>query len=53
MPKAKRGIEKEGIKCAQTLINEELERERKVKICLAVTGKGGVGKSNFINTIRG
>jgi predicted GTPase len=53
MPEVKNGIKKEGLARAQKLIQEELDQHKNVTINIAVIGRVGVGKSNFINTIRG
>ena len=42
-----------GIAGIQRMMNEKLERWREVKVNLAVVGESGVGKSSFINAIRG
>ena len=46
-------IEEKGIKATREKINKDLDawKEKEIKIC--VTGSGGVGKSHFINAIRG
>lgn len=42
-----------GIAGMQRVMNEKLEQWREVKVNLAVLGASGVGKSSFINAIRG
>ena len=37
----------------QRMMNEKLEQWREVKVNLAILGASGVGKSSFINAIRG
>ena len=46
-------IEEKGIEAVQQQMSKQLEswKEKKIKLC--VTGMGGVGKSHFINAIRG
>jgi putative ribosome biogenesis GTPase RsgA len=53
MPEKTGGIEREGITHAQKLMKEELEGWKTIKINLAIIGNSGVGKSSFINAIRG
>ena len=53
MPDAKSCIKKEGLLRAQKLIQNELDQHKEAEIEIAVIGRIGVGKSNFINTIRG
>ncbi len=47
----KRLIKEKGIVGAQQLMRNECERQRDIKI--GVAGMSGVGKSSFINAIRG
>ena len=51
--KVQKLIEEEGIEAVQQQMSKKLEswKEKKIKLC--VTGMGGVGKSHFINAIRG
>ena len=42
-----------GILGVQRAMNEKLNRWKEVKINLAILGNSGVGKSSFINAIRG
>ena len=42
-----------GIMGVQDMIGERLKRWENVKINLAILGDSGVGKSSFINAIRG
>ena len=42
-----------GISGMQRMMNEKLEQWREVKVNLAILGASGVGKSSFINAIRG
>ena len=46
-------IEQNGIEAVQEQMSKKLEtwKEKEIKLC--VTGMGGVGKSHFINAIRG
>lgn len=38
---------------AKELITKQLERWRETKVNIAITGDSGVGKSRYINAIRG
>jgi putative ribosome biogenesis GTPase RsgA len=49
----KTDIKREGITRAQKLMKEELEGWKTINISLAIIGNSGVGKSSFINAIRG
>ena len=46
-------IKEKGIEAVQQQMSEKLESWKKKEIKLCVTGMGGVGKSHFINAIRG
>lgn len=50
---AKEFIEKHGVKHIEEYFTKELERWKDAEINVAVTGNSGVGKSSFINAIRG
>ena len=51
--KTKIRIEKEGVEGALAMMREICENWSNVKIKIGVTESAGVGKSTFINTIRG
>ena len=51
--KTKRQIEKDGVEGSLAMMREKLESWNNVKIKIGVTGNSGVGKSSFINAIRG
>ena len=51
--KARKIIQREGVTGAQRIIREKLEELKNVEIKFGVTGTAGVGKSSFINSIRG
>ena len=46
-------IKEKGIAAVQEQMSKELQKWREEEIKLCVTGMGGVGKSHFINAIRG
>ncbi|CAB3999840.1 interferon-inducible GTPase 5-like [Paramuricea clavata] len=50
---AKRQIEEKGVAGAQAMMRETLIGWKDIKIKIGVTGNAGVGKSSFINAIRG
>ena len=50
---AKRQIEERGVTGAQAMMRETLIGWKDIKIKIGVTGNSGVGKSSFINAIRG
>ena len=50
---AKRQIEEKGVAGAQAMMKATLIGWKDIKIRIGVTGNSGVGKSSFINAIRG
>ncbi|XP_028404190.1 uncharacterized protein LOC114526864 isoform X1 [Dendronephthya gigantea] len=46
-------VKKAGLEASIEMMNERLEKYKKIKVELAVVGRAGVGKSSFINAIRG
>jgi putative ribosome biogenesis GTPase RsgA len=46
-------IEEHGVTGIEEFFKAELERWKDVEINIGVTGDSGVGKSSFINAIRG
>jgi putative ribosome biogenesis GTPase RsgA len=46
-------IEKHGLTGIDKFFKEKLQQWKNVKITIGVTGDSGVGKSSFINAIRG
>ena len=46
-------IKKNGLEGIEEFFKAKLERWKEVEINIGVTGDSGVGKSSFINTIRG
>jgi predicted GTPase len=46
-------MEKHGISGYEELIKTKLRRWKDVEINIGITGNSGVGKSSFINAIRG
>jgi putative ribosome biogenesis GTPase RsgA len=46
-------IEKHGLTGIANFFKEKLQQWKNVKITIGVTGDSGVGKSSFINAIRG
>ena len=53
LEEAKQIIKEKGVEGAQIVMREKLEEWRNVKIKFGVTGMSGVGKSKFINSVRG
>ena len=53
LEKAEKIILREGVTGAQRIIRAKLEELKNVEIKFGVTGTAGVGKSSFINSIRG
>ncbi len=53
LEEARQIILKKGVEGAQIVMRENLENWKDVKIKFGVTGRSGVGKSTFINSIRG
>ena len=51
--KTKRDIEEKGVEGALAMMREKTESWMEVEINIGVTGQSGVGKSSFINAIRG
>ena len=49
----KKLITKGGITEVMRVMNEKLDKWKEVRINLAILGESGVGKSSFINAIRG
>ena len=46
-------IQNKGIEAAQQAVKKELDEWKEIHISLAIIGDSGVGKSHFINAIRG
>lgn len=51
--KTKRDIEEKGVEGALAMMRKKRESWMTVEINIGVTGQSGVGKSSFINAIRG
>ena len=53
LEEAKRIIQEKGVEGAQIAITKKLEEWRYTRIRFGVTGMFGVGKSSFIDSVRG
>jgi predicted GTPase len=53
MADARAYIKKNGVTGIEGFLRKKLEGSKLVKICFAITGNTGAGKSAFINAIRG
>ena len=53
LEEVKRVFQEGGVSAAQELMRKKLESWKDVKVKIGVTGDSGVGKSRFINPIRG
>ena len=49
----KESIERNGVSGIEEFFKMQLGRWKKVKVNIGITGNAGVGKSSFINAIRG